>query len=80
MAEEDKGKGLLALMVGSPKKATSDGETDDAEPTNEKADAVKEFFAAGKSGDFDEASLHLERFIELCGAYEDEEEEELEEE
>jgi hypothetical protein len=75
MADADKGKGLLALMVGSPKKSAPEAEGSSS--SSEKADAAKEFFEAGKAGEWEEAALIFERMHELCaGDYDDEEEEE----
>jgi hypothetical protein len=75
--DDDKGKGLLALMVGSPK-PSADKEDDDA-PASDKSDAVKEFFAAGKAGEWDEAALIFERLYEMCSHAYDEEDEDEEE-
>ena len=74
----DKSKGLLALMVGSPKKG---------EPTegggSSKVDAVRDFFTAGKRGDYEEAAAAFERAYDACagmGEDEPEEDEPIEEE
>ena len=69
----DKGKGLLALMVGAPKpKGGGEASSSDA-PADEKVSTVKDFFAAGKAGDFEEAALLFARLYELCAQHEDEE-------
>lgn len=69
----DKGKGLLALMVGTPKKG-------EASPDSSKAEAVKEFFAAGKAGDYEEAAHVFERLYDMCASGEDYEADEDEDE
>lgn len=69
----EKSKGLLALMVGKP--AGKSG----SEPGSDKAAAAKDFFTAGKSGDYDEAAAAFQRMHDMCAGYEDEEEDEDEE-
>lgn len=72
-------KGLLALMVGTPKGGGED--KGGGEGNSDKVDAVREFFEAGKAGDYEEAALAFERAYDACGMHdEDEEEEEPEEE
>ena len=71
---EPKSKGLLALMVGKP---AGKGESED-EPESGKAEAVKDFFTAGKSGDWEGAAAAFQRAYDMCGEYEDEEEDEEE--
>jgi DNA-binding GntR family transcriptional regulator len=69
--DDQKDKALLVLEKMGKKSSgdfMGEPEGDDEEPSLDAADALRDMYAAMKSGDFDAAAAALEAAMTACGA------------
>lgn len=74
MMHSDKKKSLATLIVGSlkgPKEDAPNQEKEEESSYNDKAECLKDAFAAMQEGDFELASMHLSDFHTLAHEEED---------